>query len=180
MVSPKTGRPRGRPQKDFLRDPERFAVALALALTSVTDVSENGAFLVAAALAFGWKMKTEDRGPRRKPGRGSIPGGVWTVYERALSGSGWGTLRGRATSLRQKASRIEAGSDSAKWLKFMVDWLITALRPVNGSSLEQRATRFVELANQVNAEKITEDQLRLDVMGLARLPDLFTNDPPQE
>jgi hypothetical protein len=68
MVSRKTGKPRGRPQLDFLQDPDRFAIALAFALRTLGN-SENAAFQAVAASAFGSKVSAEQVAPRRKRGR---------------------------------------------------------------------------------------------------------------
>ena len=58
MVTPRTGRPRGRPRYDFLRDPERFAVAFVDALTTL-GTSETDAFKIAAAQLVGLPVAIE-------------------------------------------------------------------------------------------------------------------------
>jgi hypothetical protein len=176
MVTPKTGRPRGRPQLDFVQDPDRFAIALAFALRALGS-SENAAFQAVAASGFGSKVSAEQIGPRRKRGRGAIPGGLMVTYERAAhSGAATTTLRGRATSLRHKGARIERDPKAMAWLEEKQAAFALALQ--SASSAELCAARILELGQDVVKGKLAEDQL-LNVLS-SELPDLFTNDPGQE
>jgi hypothetical protein len=176
MVSRKTGRPRGRPQLDFLQDPDRFAIALAFALTTLGH-SENTAFRAVAVLAFGHKASAEEVAPRRKRGRGVIPGGLLVTYERAARrGGATGSLAGRATSLRQKAARIGRDPKAVAWLLQMQAAFTLALQAA--SSVERCAARILELGQLVIEGKLAEDRLLTKLSG--ELPDLFTNDPAQE
>jgi hypothetical protein len=176
MISRKTGKPRGRPQLDFLQDPDRFAIALAFAFRTLGN-SENAAFLAVAALTFGSKVSAQEVAPRRKPGRGAIPGGLQVTYERPVySGAATTTLAGRATSLRQKARRVGSDPKGMAWLLQMQSAFTLALQAA--SSAEQCATRILELGQQVVEGKLAQDAL-LNVLS-GELPDLFTNDPVQE
>jgi hypothetical protein len=176
MVSPKTGKPRGRPQLDFLQDPDRFAIALAFALRTLGN-SENAAFQAVAALAFGSKVSAKEVAPRRKRGRGPIPGGLQVTYERAAhSGAATTTLSGRATSLRHKGARVERDPKAMAWLLGKQAAFALALQAA--SSAERCATRILELGQLVLEGKLAEDQL-LNVLS-GELPDLFTNDPPKK
>jgi hypothetical protein len=176
MVSRKTGKPRGRPQLDFVQDPDRFAIALAFALRTLGS-SENAAFQAVAASGFGSKVSAEQIGPRRKRGRGAIPGGLIVTYERAAhSGAATTTLRGRATSLRHKGARVERDPKAMAWLSEKQAAFALALQ--SASSAELCATRILELGQLVIEGKLAEDHL-LNVLS-GELPDLFTNDPPKE
>jgi hypothetical protein len=80
MVTPRTGRPRGRPRKSLLADPERFAVPFVDALL-VLGVSETDAFKIAMLQLIGRPVAVRTVGPRRKRGRGAVPGGTLVSYE---------------------------------------------------------------------------------------------------
>jgi hypothetical protein len=175
VVTPKTGKPRGRRRLDFLQDPDRFPIALAFALRTLGN-SENDAFRSVAALAFGWKDCAKEVAPRRKPGRGAIPGGLLVSYERAAySGAATTTLIGKATTLRHKGARLERDPRAMAWLLNMQAAFALALQAAPSS--ERCATRILELGQLVVAHKLSEDQL-LNVLS-GELPDLFTNDPAQ-
>jgi hypothetical protein len=175
MVSRKTGKPRGRPQLDFVQDPDRFAIALAFAFRTLGN-TENAAFQAVAALALGSKVSTEEVPPRRKRGRGAVPGGLRVTYERlAHKGGAIGSLIGRATSLRQKGARIERDPKAMAWLLEKQAAFAMALQTT--SSIERCAQRILELGRQVVDGQLAEDRL-LNV--LSGEPDLFTNDPTQE
>jgi hypothetical protein len=176
MVSPKTGKPRGRPQLDFLQDPDRFAIALAFALRTLGN-SENDAFRAVAALALGAKVSAKEVAPRRKRGRGAIPGGLMVTYERvARKGGSTGSLVGRATSLRQKGARTERDPKAMAWLLEKQAAFALALQAA--SSLERCATRILELGQLVVKGKLAEDRLLGKLSD--ELPDLFTNDRPKK
>jgi hypothetical protein len=171
MATPKTGKPRGRPRKDFLQDPDRFAVALAFALKTI-GTSENDAFRAVAALAFGSKVFEEQVPPRRKRGRGAIPGGMLVGYERtAIRGGPVGSLIGRADSLRLKTPQIARDPKAMAWLLQMQAAFALALQAA--SSAERCATRILELGRLVVEGKLPEANL-LNVLS-AELPDFSTN-----
>lgn len=176
MVSRKTGKRRGRPQLDFLMDPDRFAIALAFALKTLGH-SENAAFRAVAVWAFGRKLEVKEVPPRRKPGRGIIPGGPMVTYERAAHAGGpAGSLVGRATTLRQKGARIGGDPKAVLWLLGAQAAFAMALEAA--SSQERCTARILQLGQLVVEGKLAEDQLLNLLSG--ELPDLFTNDPPQE
>jgi hypothetical protein len=175
MVSKRTGKPRGRPQLDFLQDPDRFAIALALAFRTL-GISENDAFRSVAALAFGFQYDAKEVGPRRKPGRGAIPGGLMVTYVRATYQlAATTTLLGKATTLRQKGARVLRDPSAMAWLLQMQFSFALALE---AASPERCATRILELGHEVVARKISEDQL-LNVLS-SELPELITSDRQQE
>jgi hypothetical protein len=167
-------KPRGRPQLDFLKDPDRFAIALAFAFKTL-GISENDAFRSVAALAFGFQYDVNEVGPRRKPGRGAIPGGLMVTYVRATYNlAPTTTLLGKATTLRQKGARAKRDPRAMAWLLQMQFWFALALQAA--SSTERCASRILELGRSVVACKITsEDQLLNELSS--ELPDLITRDP---
>jgi hypothetical protein len=172
VATPRTGRPRGRPKSNFLRDPDRFAIALALAFRSL-GASENDAFRAVAALAFGRKVSEQQVPPRRKRGRGAIPGGTLVGYERtAVQGGAIGLLPGRAGSLRLKFSQIGQRDPKAMaWLLRMQGAFTMGLTAA--SSAERCAARILELGRLVDLGALPEDRL-LNVLA-AELPAFSTN-----
>ena len=75
MVTPRTGNPKGRPPKIYREDPDRFAIAFALAAQEVWQMTEASSFELAAALSYGERDDQEAKGRRRLP-----PG--WVKLER--------------------------------------------------------------------------------------------------
>lgn len=160
-----------------MQDPDRFVIALAFAFRTIGG-SENDAFLRASALAFGSEVSAAKVAPRRKRGRGTIPGGVMVTYERAAEkGGASGSLVGRATTLRQKAARAGGNPTEAIWLLHMQGAFAMALRAA--PAMERCANRILELGQLVLEGKLDENDMLLDLLS-AELPDLFTNDPPQQ
>ena len=142
MVTPRTGRPRGRPKKDFLRDPERFAIPCALALMTVFNASENDAFTVAAAWLLGTATNARPVGPRHKRGRGAMPAGTLVTYERAFCrGSSTVTFAGKAATLRKKAVKVCA--ERGAWCYAMSRAFVLALRP--GKDRQSSALEIMRL-----------------------------------
>jgi hypothetical protein len=135
--------------------------------------SENDAFRAVAALAFGWQDWAEEIPPRRKRGRGAIPGAFMVSYVRATySGAATTTLIGKATTLRQKGARVQRDPRAMAWLLQMQFWFATALQAA--SSPERCASRILELGRQVVEGKLAEEKL-LNVLS-SELPELITND----
>jgi hypothetical protein len=142
MVTPRTGRPRGRPPKDFLRDPERFAIPYALALMKVFNASENDAFTAAAAqLPPSTAVNTTETGLRRKRGRGALPPGLSVTYKRNLA-----TFASKSSTLLKRARKAKAKHPA--WCQAMSRAFELALRPEGDrqfSSLEiMRLTTAVD------------------------------------
>jgi|HubBroStandDraft_6_1064221.scaffolds.fasta_scaffold3563405_2 hypothetical protein len=61
MATPKTGRPEGRPQKDFLKDQDRYPIAMASGLQFL-GVSQRISYDIASATFYG-----KERAPTKKP-----------------------------------------------------------------------------------------------------------------
>jgi hypothetical protein len=107
MVTLRTGRPRGRPRKNWRTDPERFALPFIDALVAV-GVSETGAFEIAAAQLVGEPVEVRLVGPRRKRGRGAVPGGVLVSYEPRHR------LETKAAALRRKYKK-PMSAEAGRW-----------------------------------------------------------------
>ncbi|MHC2104397.1 hypothetical protein [Methylobacterium sp. CM6246] len=102
MVTPKTGRPLGRPRKNFLADPERYAVALSDAL-QLLGLTEKSSFDLVAALVVG-----------RETASSVMPDGrVKVQYESALPGSPSVTILGKSDTIRGK-SKLRTRNKSPK------------------------------------------------------------------
>ena len=139
MVSPQTGRPRGRPPYDFLRDPERYAIPFIDAL-GVLGTSETDAFKIAAAQIVGIPMGCRTVDPRRKRGRGPVQGGVHINYDSKTG------IEGKAVTLRRKFKRPMSPEEGA-WRLAMGRAFLLALR---GKDLHRCALKIEELAKSVN------------------------------
>ncbi len=107
MATPrKPGARRGRPHKDFFADPDRLAVAFALALRTL-GVSERTAFLTVSVLALGRKVSERPLASRRKRGVGLIPAGSLTIFERIQCvGATSASFSNFASTLRKKSRRV--------------------------------------------------------------------------
>lgn len=125
MVTPRTGRPRGRPKKNFLDDPERYAVALSDALHSLGMTGKDAFTFVAAVLAA-----QETKISKLEDGSANIR------YESALPGGPSVTIAGKADTLRGKSKlRPRKGSpqkaiseEEAHWRKMMALAFAIALK----------------------------------------------------
>jgi hypothetical protein len=138
VVTPRTGRPRGRPRYDFGHDPERYAIAYVEALV-VLGISETDAFKVAAAHIVGIPVGSRPVEPQRKRGRGLVQGGVLINYDRKTR------IEGKACTLRRKFKRSTAPEDLV-WRVAMGRAFLLALR---GNNLNGCASKIEELATSV-------------------------------
>ena len=118
-------KPRGAPKKPFVRDPERFAIAIADALMAL-GASSNDAFATVAVQMLGKPVAVRTVGPRRKRGRGLIAGGIQITYQRRAVG-GAATFDGKASTLRRKAKAAERDPSAAGWRKAMGRAYVLAL-----------------------------------------------------
>jgi hypothetical protein len=148
MISPQTSRPRGRPQYDFLHDPERYAIAYVDALV-VLGVSETDAFKAAAAHIVGIPTGCRTVGSRRKRGRGLVQGGMLINYDRK------NRIEGKAVTLRRKFKQSTAPEELV-WRVTMGRAFLLALR---GRDLHRCASKIEELAKSVNEAHYAHAQL---------------------
>jgi hypothetical protein len=132
MVSKPTGRSRGRPRKwrppkpsreeklaeKFLRDPDRFGVAMLEAMLAFEMASERHCALAIAALLVGVEGDPpHDHGDR-------IAMNYETKHTRV--GATSGTLEGRASTLRVKQGRCRSAAERV-WRKAMAGAFMRAL-----------------------------------------------------
>ena len=132
MITPSTGRPRGRPRKprpprhprvgrprlDFCNDPDRYAIALLDAMLALEMAGSERACALAVAT---WVVGLE-----AQPPQGSPPGLTTWVRRRKASrprldtraGTTAGTLDGKAATLRIKQRRCRSVTE-AGWRKAM-------------------------------------------------------------
>jgi hypothetical protein len=159
VVTIRTGKPCGRPPYDFFRDPERFAVALVDALT-VLGVSEGDALKTAAAQIVGSPVELRTIGPRRKRGRGSVPGGTVISYD-----EGAVTIAGRGDTVRRKYKR-SCPPEVAAWRRAMGRAFLLAL---TGKDPDRCAAKVMELAASVGEAGYAEAAL-LPMLVTKRFP----------
>lgn len=145
MVSPQTGRLRGRPPYDFLHDPERYAIAFIDALVA-HGTSETNAFRIASAQIVGMPMGLRTIEPRRKRGRGVVSGGVQINYD------GKTKIEGKATTLRRKFKRSMRPEEHV-WRVTMGRAFLLALR---GKDLHRCASKIEELAKSVGEARYAQ------------------------
>jgi uncharacterized protein YoaH (UPF0181 family) len=108
-------KPCGAPIKDFVHDPERYAIARADALMAI-GASSNDAFMTVAVQMLGEPIAEQNVGPRRKRGRGLIAGGIQITYERrAVGGGSAAGFAGKAATLRRKAKAAERDPRAVAW-----------------------------------------------------------------
>jgi hypothetical protein len=172
MVTPRTGRPRGRPKKDFLRDPERFAIPFAIALMTAFDASENDAFTVAAAELLGTVINTKPVGPRSKRGRGALPAGILATYKRAFRRGGSAAhFAGKASTLRKKANKV--CTQHSEWCRAMSRAFVLAL---HGKDRQFSTLEIMRLAASVGEVGYARDVLLpLLAARFYPLPDFMPN-----
>jgi hypothetical protein len=139
MVSPQTGRPRGRPRYDFRHDPERYAIAFVHALV-VLGISETDAFKVAAAQIVGIPTGVRSVDSRQKRGRGLVQGGVLINYDHGMT-----TIAGKARTLRRKF-KGPMSSEIHEWRVTIGHAFLLAL---TGKDLPACAAKITELATSV-------------------------------
>jgi hypothetical protein len=139
VVTPKTGRRRGRPPYNFFIDPERFAIPFIDALTAL-GVSETDAFKAAAAQIVGVRLELRTVEPRRKQGRGSVPGGTVISYDQ-----GTVTIAGKADTLRRKFKQ-PCLPEVAAWRRAMAHGFVLAL---TGKDRDRCTAKILELATSV-------------------------------
>jgi hypothetical protein len=149
-------KPRGAPRKQFVHDPERYAIARADAFMAL-GVSENDAFMTVAAQLLGAVVAEQRVGPRRKRGRGLIAGGMQITYERrAVGGGSAASFAGKATTLRLKAKAAERDPQAVAWRKAMGRAQVLAL---TGNDHERCAAIIAELAAVAGEQAFARDVL---------------------
>jgi hypothetical protein len=174
VATPKTGMPRGRPRSDFLRDPERFACAIGRAFMSL-GASENDAFKRVAALVHGKEVSSHEVAPRRKRGRGFVPGGTSVKYEfDAVRGGSAASIVGKASTLRMKATDTQLDPNAAVLLLLWAFHIANFLAAGGLANLEVGTLFIIELTEQVNNGTLTEAQL-LTALN-SPMPDFSPND----
>jgi hypothetical protein len=132
------------PAQVFPGDPERFAIAFAHALMAM-GVSENSAFLIAAAQIVGKVSDVRMVEPRRKRHRGMVPAGMQVSYVRDNRLDAPTTeIPGKAATLRQKANR-SMNPEEAEWRVTMARAFMLALQ---GRDQQRCALEIMQLAAQ--------------------------------
>src|ERR1700732_3410131 len=104
MVTPRTGKPRGRPPITWRDDPDRYAVALIAALDALEATSVRQISLLPSGLALGRFASPGTPGEQEAAALERIAGAtVETVIEKIFgSEESVATFAGRADSLREK------------------------------------------------------------------------------
>src|SRR4051812_11871258 len=154
MVTPRTGKPRGRPRKSFLEDPERYAIALSDALAAL-GLSEPDSFAFAAAILMGEEVAIEwlpNGGARIRYGRVCAPGEPTTTILGKAD-----TLRGKAKHRARKGAKLTPFTrDEMHWRQHMALCIMVVL----GAKDEVRCAEKVrQLAAEIGEAEFCESQL---------------------
>jgi hypothetical protein len=104
----------GRPRKAFLRDPDRFLMALALAYRAL-GMSLRGGCEAAVATMEGWPVGINRNRGRHGRGMNLLD---WR-YELKRRPGAAATIDGRARGLRQKIKNCRGDAAAVRWLGLM-------------------------------------------------------------
>jgi hypothetical protein len=151
MTAPKPGAKRGRPAKEFRRDPDLSAVAIAMALQTF-GLSERSAFLLLSTLVLGRKIGERAAPARRKRGVGQIGAGVLATYERVSRvAETSASILNYARNLKRKAHR--AHPEAAAWLAQAAAVIAAYLHSsvAAGDDFQGVVTRTVDFAKRATA-----------------------------
>jgi hypothetical protein len=164
---------RGRPDKDFWTDPDRYLMMLAVTLQRLFGMSVRQSFYLVAALVLGKKTNETWREDRHRRGVGFIRAGVERTYHRATRLGGTSAdFRNYASTLRKKMRRIDDEA-ALRWLDLTAHGVGNFL--VGGSGV----CEFEEMLRYVLAcaEQTPPETLPLKFLTMLRdnlpPPDLF-------
>ena len=147
---------RGAPRKQFVHDPERYAICSADALMAL-GASSNDAFATVAVQMLGEPVAEQNVAPRRKRGRGLMAGGIQITYQRrAVGGGSAANFEGKASTLRRKAKAAERDPQAVAWRKAMGRAYVLAL---TAKDHERCAAIIMELAAVAGERAYARDVL---------------------
>jgi hypothetical protein len=115
MVSKPTGRRRGRPSWDWRTWPHRYAIVVADALQALGK-SEREATDLAVSLFYSWELAV-DSSQRT------------VTYELRSEPGAPASIKGRASTIRQKANRLPLSAAFAEWRITMARAIMIAFKP---------------------------------------------------
>jgi hypothetical protein len=165
MATPrKPNAKRGRPPKGFSTDPDRHAVAIAMALQMIDDnTSEKAAFVVVSVHALGRKVAEHVMvAPRGKRGVGEIKAGTTvTTFERvSFIGQTATTFAGFASTLRRKKDRwMRQDPEAVIWLRAIATLIALFLRTAieDGGDLQYLVRFLCDLAQRASQNSHAPD-----------------------
>ena len=128
MVTPKTGKPRGRPSKPYRIDRDRHVIALAQASEIVWGLSQNAAFDLTVASIYGRPTEPDRIRRRRPPNTVAV---AWTTRV------GPTPLQNRAAALITKASK-PLSEDDAQHHAILLSACVDALKALATSEEKDR------------------------------------------
>lgn len=134
MVTPRTGRPRGRPSWDWRTDPDRFAIAMADALMALGKTEREAVDF--AVISF-------DMTVRRA--RSMMLDGA--SFELRSEPGMAATVKGRASTIRQRKNINPVPSGFGEWRKAMGLAFMLAFNPKDKDAC---ALRVLELATEAD------------------------------
>jgi hypothetical protein len=154
MATGRTGRPVGRPRKkrqppltaeqkrtrEFLKDPDRYAVALLNALVALGYGSERACALAIVV----WEIGVEAAAPLPSES-GLVVTNWWR--EKTRTGSRAASLRGRETTLRAKRRRLRSRAEIL-WIRVMASAFMLVLRARDRAAAEREILRRAECVGE--------------------------------
>jgi hypothetical protein len=138
---PKRGR--GRPRIEFLRDPDRYLLAIAAGFPDL-GTSRRGAVELAVAAVEGYAI-----GPNRRPGWGRGLNLLYDEYAMRPAAGAAATIPNRSRELRRKMKRAAADPMAARWLTAMSEGLLLALGVHVPADRQNAGDLILELAAMV-------------------------------
>ncbi|WP_132250223.1 hypothetical protein [Methylobacterium segetis] len=163
MVTPKTGRPRGRPRKTLFDDPDRYWIAYALALQAA-GCSENKAFDLAAARVYGHVDRIEEIAS------GELTG--WTKVSVSRVERSATTIFGKASTLRRKTNVARTEIETL-WLTLLARAWMQALL----SKDHERNRLHLQVLGKHLGEEAFVDRVLLPILDKkSALPDFSPRD----
>lgn len=171
MVTPRTGKRRGRPAYDWRTDADRHMVAIGDALHAA-GMTEQDATDLAVALFEGAEIKR----PRA---------GFDTTFELRSEPGASATIKGRASTIRQKMHRAAWGERlAAEWRIIMAKAVMLALRAVDKEACRIQIVDLARTADRlrgVSGDEIGDQSFAVRrllpiIDGKILLPDFITSD----
>jgi hypothetical protein len=150
MVTPRSGKPRGRPPKSFRDDDDRFAVALLDALEILTNSTGRDRARAVARLVIGTEIK-----PPPSPSK-NHPELVATTWDKLSVPGLAASFEGKADTLRVKHHKWRSDPAWEPWRQTIVHAFLIVFREQDGAIAKAQS---LWLASSVGEEKFAREVL---------------------
>lgn len=146
MATPKTERPKGRPQKDFLKDPDRYPIGMAGGLQFL-GVSQRKSYDIASATFYG-----EECAPTKKLRAKRPPGCAHVGYKLPVMIS----FKGKSSTLLKKTIRASASPEASAWLENINIAFAIAFCPNKIAGFTRLSSAILTLSDAVGERAFAE------------------------